>query len=154
MSATDRPLARRFGAALAAGALGLLAACDAPVDAVVAKRQENRREAERTTLALKADLDRGASVAIVSERARRLIELQREFVGLFPEGSTRGSKALPLVWSDRAGFERASDAAIGAAERMASVAANGGTRATLEALYDYGKTCGACHDRYKAPGDE
>ena len=150
MSATEYPRERRRGGFAAVAALFLLAACDGPIDPVVAKRQENRREAERTTLALKADLDRGAPAEIAAERARRLIALQREFVELFPFGSVNGSRALPSVWSDRAGFERASDAAIRAAERMATVIAGGTGGPALEALYDYGKTCGACHDRFKA----
>lgn len=128
-----------------------LGACAGPVDEVVAKRQENRRNAERTTLALKAELDAGAALEGVRVRIRTLIALQREFDGLFPPGSTRGSNALPAVWADAAGFTRASAQAIAAAERMADIAETGAARATLEALYDYGKTCGACHDRFKAP---
>lgn len=131
--------------------LAFAASCAIAVDAAVAQRQDNRRNAERTTLALKADLDNAAPIATLRERVRTLIVLQREFDRLFPEGSTTGSNALPLVWSDRSGFARASATAIEAAERLARIAENGSTRDTLEALYDYGKTCGACHDRYKAP---
>lgn len=127
------------------------ASCAEAPDQIVAKRQDNRRNAERTTLALKADLDAGRPLALVLERGRTLIALQREFDGLFPPGSTQGSNALPSVWSDRDGFSRASSAAIAAAERMLRVAETGSPRDTLEALYDYGKTCGACHDRFKAP---
>lgn len=130
----------------------LAAACTETSDPLVAERQANRRNAEKAVLALKDNLENaGTTGDRTKELAETLAKLQRDFAGLFPPGSSRGSRALDVVWSDPGAFARASDMAISAADRLAGIAREGNARAALDALYDYGKTCGACHDRFKTP---
>ncbi len=71
---------------------------------------------------------------------------------LFPQGTAAGNntKALPEVWSDAAGFQKAS-AALGEAAGMLAKAAAGGDAAGVDAaIKAVGDACGACHRTYRA----
>lgn len=70
----------------------------------------------------------------------------------FPEGSGTGNtRALPTIWSDRAGFERANADMI-AQLRVLRAAADAGDPAALTAAFrQTGATCGACHRPYRGP---
>ena len=71
---------------------------------------------------------------------------------LFPEGTQAGfnTKALPEIWSDKAGFEKAAAALGDAATKLAS-AANAGDAAGVDAgIKAVGDACGACHRTYRA----
>ena len=70
---------------------------------------------------------------------------------LFPAGSDTGdTKALPTVWSDRAGFEAASKAVDASYDKLAVAAGSGDLAALTAAFGDTGKACGACHDKFRA----
>lgn len=70
----------------------------------------------------------------------------------FPEGSGTGNtRALPTIWSDRAGFERASANMVTQLQAMRAVAASGDAAALPAAFQQTGATCGACHRPYRGP---
>ncbi len=71
---------------------------------------------------------------------------------LFPQGTAAGNntKALPEVWSDAAGFQKAS-AALGEASAMLVKAAAAGDAAGVDAaIKAVGDACGACHRTFRA----
>ena len=76
----------------------------------------------------------------------------QQFVTLFPPGSDKGdnTKALPAIWTDRAGFQKASDHFILEANKLAALAKAGDTEAFAAQTKVVGRACGACHHDYRA----
>ena len=77
---------------------------------------------------------------------------------MFPPGTAKGetsafSQALPSIWRDRAGFERAAANYADAAGRLAALAAANDTVGFTKQLDEVGQACSFCHARYKA-GDQ
>lgn len=117
---------------------------------VVKERQENRKQAGAAMRAIKGIIDaKGPTAGAVAEAAK-LKTLEAAFVKMFPAGSTQDSKALPTVWSDWAGFQAASKASEAAYDKLATAAGSGDQAALAAAFADTGKTCGACHDKFRA----
>jgi len=76
--------------------------------------------------------------------------------GLFPEGTEPGkveSEAKAEIWSDRAGFDKASDLFVEKANAFVKAAESGDAAATMKAFGEVGKSCGGCHDDYKVDDD-
>jgi cytochrome c556 len=71
---------------------------------------------------------------------------------VFPAGSDKGhdTKALPEIWSDRAGFEKDAIALGTAADKLAVAAKAGDADAVGIATKEMGEACGACHKAYRA----
>jgi len=71
---------------------------------------------------------------------------------VFPAGSDKGgdTKALPEVWSDRAGFEKIAVALGAAADKLAVSAKAGDVDAVEADTKALGGQCGACHKGYRA----
>jgi cytochrome c556 len=71
---------------------------------------------------------------------------------LFPKGSEPGHdpKALPEIWSDRAGFQKIALAANEAANKLAAAAKAGDTDEVAAGAKLLGEQCGACHKAYRA----
>ena len=70
---------------------------------------------------------------------------------LFPPGSEKGgdTKALPEIWSDRAGFEKIAAAAGAAATKLADAAKAGDAGVVAVQFKALGEQCGACHKGYR-----
>lgn len=71
---------------------------------------------------------------------------------LFPAGSETGedTKALPEIWSDRAGFEKIAAAAGAAATKLAEAARANDANTVAVQFKALGEQCGACHKGYRA----
>lgn len=71
---------------------------------------------------------------------------------VFPAGSDKGhdTKALPEIWSDRAGFEKIAVAMGAAADKLAVAAKAGDLDAVAVETKAMGEQCGACHRGYRA----
>lgn len=115
----------------------------------VAQRKDEMKRLGAHLEAIKKLLDAGEPVAPVAERAEEMRGYFATLPTLFPPGSTEGSKALPAVWSDRAGFEQAAANATQAAAKLAAAAGTGDTAATAAAFREVGGTCGACHRNFR-----
>jgi cytochrome c556 len=136
--------------ALAAGAMvGGATIALAQAD-VVKERQENRKQAGAAMRAIKGIIDAKGPTAGAVEQAAKLKTLEVAFVKLFPAGSDKDTKALPVVWTDWAGFQAASKNADAAFDKLAVAAGSGNQEALAAAFADAGKACGACHDKYRA----
>ena len=70
---------------------------------------------------------------------------------MFPPGSDQQpTDALPVIWSDQAGFQAAAEKAEGLAEKLAEAAKGGDPQATLAAFAALGKEgCGGCHETFR-----
>lgn len=130
---------------VAGGATIALAQAD-----VVKERQENRKAAAGQMRAIKGVIDSKGDMKTIVASAAKLKELEVAFVKMFPAGSDKDTKALPTVWSDMAGFQAASKNAEAAFDKLATAAGSGDLAAVTVAFGDAGKTCGACHDKYRA----
>jgi cytochrome c556 len=137
--------------ALAAGAMvGGATVALAQAD-VIKARQDNRKQAGAAMRAIKAVVDAKGPTAPAVAEAAKLKTLEAAFVKMFPAGSGTGdTKALPAIWTDWAGFEAASKASDVAYDKLATAAGSGNAEALAAAFADTGKTCGACHDKFRA----
>ena len=74
---------------------------------------------------------------------------------MFPPGTGEGetsasSQALPAIWRDRAGFDRAAANYAAATAQLASLAAANDTPGFTKQLEEVNQACAACHARYKS----
>ena len=85
------------------------------------------------------------------EALTTIIEDTGEFVTLFPEGTETGNetRALAAIWEQKSKFEEHAQALQDAAMK-AREAAPGGREAFVPAFQAMGKTCGACHNNFRA----
>ena len=115
----------------------------------------------RQTIMNSLGAHRGALTAILNEdvphqghvlgHALSLQQLSVMASDIFPEGSGgEGSRALPEIWSDAAGFGEALSAFQSAADALAEAAGAGDMAAVGDAAAALGRTCGGCHRPYRA----
>ena len=146
-----------LGAALAAIPLtAALAQPPAPAagltpEQVVAARQSAYALSGGTFASMKFAADAGADVKQLVFPARALARWARTLPSLFPAGTNLpNSKALPTVWSDRAGFEARAAAYADAARALAEAAQSGDRAAFLARWTEARAACSACHDTYRS----
>ena len=147
-----RPLKHTLLAGLAALPLatlplaGVAVAQTAPGANPVATRQEGLKRMQGHMEAIQAAVRGGGDIRGLTPRTDDMIAWFRDFPALFPAGSDQApSKALPTVWSDRAGFESKAADAVAAAERLRVAVATGDAATVGPALQAMGGACGACH---------
>ena len=115
----------------------------------------------RQTIMGSLNAHRGALTAILNEdvpheahvlgHALSLQQLSVMASDIFPEGSDgEGSRALPEIWSDAAGFGEALSAFQSAADALAEAARAGDMTAVGDAAAGLGRTCGGCHRPFRA----
>lgn len=98
----------------------------------------------RAVVAAKGD------VKTLEKPAAALARWIKQFPSQFPPGSDKGNtKALPAVWSDPAGFRKAADEFVGAADKLATLAKAGDADAVAAQVKVVGDACGACHKTYR-----
>lgn len=142
------------GAMLATFAVGAIAqdmAVDPAIatmsaDQVVAARKAAMKENGGTLKAAGTLTGAEASAA-----ADILIKNFTNFPALFPEGSIVGdSKALPVIWENKADFDGIFAKDLEAAKAMKAAAEAGDADAYGAALKAIGGSCGECHQKYRS----
>ena len=137
------------GLALAGALVGGIAFAQATDP--IAARKDNRKQAGAAMKAIKGIIDAKGPASGVVPHAAKLKELGVAHVKLYPAGSDKGdTKALPVVWTDWKGFEAANTASNDAADALSKAAGTGDMAAVGAAFGATGKSCGACHDKYRA----
>lgn len=117
---------------------------------IVAARQSSFFLSGGSFAGMKFAAEAGADVKQLVFPARTLGRWARTLPGMFPAGSDLpSSKALPQLWSDRAGFEARAAAYAEAAGRLAEAAQSGDREAFLARWIETRATCSACHDSYR-----
>jgi cytochrome c556 len=91
-------------------------------------------------------------VTKLEDPAKALARWIRQFPTQFPKGTEEGhnTKALPAVWSDPEGFQKAADNLADAATKLAELAKAGDTDAVAAQVKVVGDACAACHRTYRA----
>ncbi|CAH0309666.1 cytochrome c [Roseomonas sp. CECT 9278] len=134
-------------AIMAVGMTGAAVAQD-----VIAQRREGLRGMGRQMEAIKAVTDARGDTRPLVERVDAMITFYRGLPAMFPAGSGTGdTRALPTIWSDRAGFEQANANMVTQLGALRTAAASGDVAATTAAFNQTGATCGACHRPYRGP---
>jgi cytochrome c556 len=84
--------------------------------------------------------------------ARAMVKWAAVIPTLFPKGSETGgdTKALPEIWSDQAGFQKAAASLGEAAGKLATDAKAGDAELVAADAKALGEQCGACHKAYRA----
>ena len=121
-------------------------------DAIIAGRQAAYDLMAGNGAAIKAAVDGGLAVKPYVAGAKGIVAWAHAIPGMFPAGTDKGhnTKALPAIWSDRAGFEKDA-AALGTAADKLVVAANADDKAAFAAAFkETSEACGACHHDYRA----
>lgn len=121
-------------------------------DALIAARQAAFRLAGANFGGMKGVIDAKGDVKTQAFGARAIAGWARALPGLFPAGSDGGTtKALPTIWSDRAGFEKAAGNLATEAGKLADLAKAGDSEGFAAQWLVVRGTCGACHDTYRVP---
>jgi cytochrome c556 len=119
---------------------------------VITQRRDGLRDMGRQMEAIKAVTDARGDTRPLVERVDAMITFYRGLPALFPPGSGTGqTRALPTIWSDRAGFEQANANMIAQLQALRAAAASGDAAATTAAFNQAGATCGTCHRPYRGP---
>ncbi|MEJ0020076.1 MAG: cytochrome c [Acetobacteraceae bacterium] len=119
---------------------------------VIETRQAGQDLLSSTFAGIRAVVAAKGDLKTVENPAKAMARWIKQYPTLFPKGSEQGhgTAALPAIWSDMAGFQKASDAMADASLKLADFAKAGdadGVAAQVKAVAD---TCGACHRAYKS----
>jgi cytochrome c556 len=90
----------------------------------------------------------------IQREARRLRTLAEQMAGWFPAGSgprrPRQERGQGGIWSDPQGFAEAHRGYMQQAQSFKRVADGGDVEQIRAAAQALGKSCGQCHDKYRA----
>jgi cytochrome c556 len=118
---------------------------------IVAARQAAFNLTAATFGNLRGAVDSGADVKPLTFAVRGLAKWAHALPGMFPPGTNLPeSRALPTVWSDRAGFEARAAAFQAETARLLNAAGTGDKAAFATAYAAVGTTCASCHATYRA----
>jgi cytochrome c556 len=135
------------GAAYAQGTVPMSA------DAIIAARQAGYDNMSASVADMKRAVEaKVTEVKPFKNNADAIVHWARAVPSLFPPGTEKGhnTKALPTVWSDRAGFEKAAASLATAGEALSKAAADNDAAAFAVAFQNTGKACGGCHHDFRA----
>ena len=124
-------------AVVAAGLSLGVAQAQAPVRDAVAVRQVAMGLSGGTAAALRAGVEAKTEAKNFAGAGNAISNFGKVLPGLFPQGSGANTKALPAVWTDWAGFEKAAAAANDSAK-------------LADAVKAVGDACVACHRQFRA----
>lgn len=133
------------GVALALGGAGAAIAQD-----VIVQRRAGLKNIGEQFQAIKAVSDARGDLRPLAPRLDEMITFFRGLPERFPAGSGTGdTRALPTIWSDRAGFEQAAANVVTQLTALRGLAAAGDNAAFPAAFNATGAACGACHRPYR-----
>jgi cytochrome c556 len=124
----------------------------ADADQLIAARQAGFKLQGAAFGGMKGVIDAKGDVKTQAFAAGAIAAWARALPGLFPAGSDGGTtKALPTVWSDRAGFEKAAATLATEAAKLADLAKAGDQPGFATQWGVMRNACSACHDKYRVP---
>jgi len=141
-----------LAAALAALPIAAIAQTGLSPEQIVAARQAAYQLSAADFVQMKMTADAGGDVHRLALPARAMASWARTLPSLFPAGTNLpSSKALPTVWSERAGFEARAAAYAAAATSLAEAAQAGDLALFRTRLGAVRQACADCHDHFRAP---
>jgi cytochrome c556 len=101
---------------------------------------------------IKAVVAAKGDVKSLEDPAKAIGRWMGQFPSLFPKGSEAGhnTRALPAVWSNPEGFQKAASNLADAATKLAELAKAGDADAVAAQVKVVGDACAACHRTYRA----
>ena len=143
---------RRKLALLAVVALAAVGGARAEEFNVIETRQAGQDVMAGTYAGIRAVVAAKGDVKTLENPAKAIARWAKQFSTLFPKGSDQGhnTKALPVVWSDMSGFQKAANDLSDASTKLADLAKAGDTAGVEAQVKVMGDTCGACHRTYRA----
>ncbi|MDB5412113.1 MAG: hypothetical protein JWR10_448 [Rubritepida sp.] len=141
------------GLAIVATMGGALAQTDLP--RVVAERREGLKAVGAHFEAIGGVARSGGDPTAVVDRIAAVQAFFVNFGARFPEGTQQGApgidtKALPAIWTDRPGFDRALAELMPRLVTLREAAASGNVANFQAAAQQAGAGCGGCHRPYRA----
>jgi cytochrome c556 len=133
------------------GALGI-ARADEPAFNIIETRQAGQDLLAGTFTGINQGVAHQVPVKAFASPAAGMARWMGQFPTTFPPGSDQGhnTKALPAIWSDRAGFDQAAANFITAADKLSQLAKAEDTAGFAAQVKVVGSACGACHNKYRA----
>lgn len=131
------------------------AAAQADLARTVTERREGLRGVGQHMEAMAAIARAGSDPRPAVERVEAVQRFFVNFGQRFPAGTQQGApgietRALPAIWTDRAGFDRAEAALPARLTALREAAASGNAQNFAQALQATGAACGDCHRPYRA----
>lgn len=125
---------------------------------VIAARQATLDMSSITFHSLGDAMKAGREARTQAYPAAALAKWAKALPRMFPSGTGKDetaavSQALPSIWKDRAGFDRAAANYAAATGRLAALAAANDTAGFTKQLEEVNRACAACHATYKG-GDQ
>ncbi len=145
------------GAAILFGVSGVSAQEEEEATGIVAYRHGVMGSFGAEMGALKVLLVEGEGpMEMAKVHAQYMVDSAPHIVAMFPEGSDgTGSKAMPAVWQDQAGFEEAATNFEEKAQAFLAALDGGDQQAAVQAYAALGKQgCGNCHDDYREKDED
>ena len=98
----------------------------------------------------------GTDAAGARAKLAEAITIAQSIPTRFPKGTADGdpgvtTRALPKIWSDTAGFQKAADGLVAAMKATDAKLAANDTAAVDAAFADVRKACGSCHEPFRGP---
>jgi cytochrome c556 len=144
------------GALLGLAAVGLSQDRTAGVVGIdaIAARQASLDMSSITFRSIDAAVSAGSDVKSLGYSAAALAKWAKALPGMFPRGTGKGetsvfSQALPTIWQDRTGFDRAAANYAAATAKLAALAQASDTAGFTKQLEEVNQACAACHLVYK-----
>lgn len=121
--------------------------------AVMHERHDGMEKIGKATKAIGRELKASSpDLAAIREAAKTLTSLASKSPGWFPPGTgpdVGKTGAKPEIWQSPADVATKSRDFAGAAQRFNTAAQSGDLTAIKGSFADLGKTCKACHDKYR-----
>jgi cytochrome c556 len=98
-------------------------------------------------------LKAGVDVKSLANTGSAIAAWAKQIPSVYPPEANKGepfTKALPLIWTDNAGFTKAAANLGAAADKLTAAAKAEDKAAFADALKEVGEACGACHKTYRA----
>src|SRR6516164_10897343 len=120
--------------------------------AVIELRQAGQDLLSGDYAGIKAVVAAKGDVKNLEDPAKAIGRWMRQFPSLFPKGSEVGhnTRALPAIWSNPDGFQKAAADLVEAATKLADLAKAGDTDAVATQVKVVGDACAACHRTFRA----
>lgn len=130
-------------------------AADPALTSAITDRQANFKKMGASMKVFKDQLASGTlSKPELVAAAKTIADAGRAQLDKFPAGSdaSAGVKtgALPVIWSDRASFDKDLNSLIDAADKLAIVSETGDAKAIGDQFKIVGETCSTCHKQFRA----
>ena len=141
-------------AAAAVVPVAMSAVSGAEAKTLMHERHEGMETIGKSNKAIRRELEGGVpNLAVVRASASKIAELSQKASGWFHAGTgpdVAKTGAKPEIWQNPQDFAAKLGAFQKAAQAFSSTAAGNDVNAVKDSYADLGKSCKACHDKYRA----